>query len=45
MTLLRRAGVDLSAPDTVRAVVDQFGALVARLADAVAALQADSAVK
>jgi oligoendopeptidase F len=45
MALLQQAGVDLSAPDTVRAVVHQFSALVARLADAVAALQAAPAVK
>ena len=31
MALLRRAGVDLSEPDTVRAVVDQLDALVTRL--------------
>jgi len=31
MELLRRAGVDLSQPDTVRAVVDQLDDLVSRL--------------
>jgi len=31
MTLLQRAGVDLSRPETVRAVVDQLDALVSRL--------------
>jgi oligoendopeptidase F len=31
MTLLQRAGVDLSKPETVRAVVDQFDALVTKL--------------
>ena len=31
MTLLRTAGVDLSQPETVRAVVDQLDALVSRL--------------
>ena len=31
MTLLRRAGVDLSRPETVRSVVDQLDALVTRL--------------
>ena len=32
MALLQKAGVDLSAPETVRAVVDQLDLLVARLA-------------
>jgi oligoendopeptidase F len=36
MTLLRRAGVDLSRPETVRAVVDQLDALVTRLEQALA---------
>jgi hypothetical protein len=31
MTLLKRAGVDLSQPATVQAVVDQLGVLVSRL--------------
>jgi oligoendopeptidase F len=31
MELLRKAGVDLSQPDTVRAVVDQLDTLVTRL--------------
>ena len=31
MELLREAGVDLSQPDTVRAVVDQLDDLVTRL--------------
>ena len=31
MTLLQRAGVDLSRPETVRAVVDQLDRLVTRL--------------
>jgi len=31
MTLLRKAGIDLSKPETVRAVVDQLDALVTRL--------------
>jgi oligoendopeptidase F len=31
MELLRKAGIDLSQPDTVRAVVDQLDGLVARL--------------
>jgi oligoendopeptidase F len=31
MTLLQRAGVDLSRPETVRAVVDQLDSLVSRL--------------
>jgi oligoendopeptidase F len=34
MTLLLRAGVDLSQPETVRAVVDQLDALVTRLEEA-----------
>jgi oligoendopeptidase F len=35
MPLLRRAGVDLSTPEPVRAVVDQFDALVTKLEDAI----------
>jgi oligoendopeptidase F len=31
MTLLKKAGVDLSEPDTVRAVIDQLDSLVTRL--------------
>jgi hypothetical protein len=31
MTLLARAGVDLSQPDTVRAVAVELGTLVGRL--------------
>jgi oligoendopeptidase F len=31
MTLLQRAGIDLSKPETVRAVIDQLDALVTRL--------------
>jgi hypothetical protein len=31
MALLQRAGVDLSRPETVRAVVDQMDGLVAEL--------------
>ncbi len=34
MPLLQRAGVDLSRPETVRAVVDQLGGLVDRLEEA-----------
>jgi hypothetical protein len=33
MTLLSRAGVDLSQPDTVRAVVIELDGLVSRLED------------
>jgi oligoendopeptidase F len=36
MTLLQRAGVDLSKPETVRAVVDQLDTLVGQLEKAVA---------
>ena len=36
MTLLERAGVDLSKPETVRAVVDQLDALVTQLEDEIA---------
>ena len=35
MTLLQRAGVDLSKPETVRAVVDQLDILVTELDRAV----------
>ena len=38
MTLLQRAGVDLSKPETVRAVVDQLDALVTKLEQAIASL-------
>jgi hypothetical protein len=31
MTLLQRAGVDLSRPETVRALIDQLNGLVDRL--------------
>ena len=36
MTLLQRAGVDLSKPETVRAVVDQLDRLVTQLEEAIA---------
>ena len=36
MTLLQRAGVDLSQPETVRAVVDQLDDLVDELEKAIA---------
>jgi hypothetical protein len=39
MPLLKRAGVDLSKPETVRAVVDQLDALVTRLDDALSSLK------
>jgi len=39
MPLLQRAGVDLSKPETVRAVVDQLDALVTKLDAAVANLR------
>jgi oligoendopeptidase F len=39
MTLLQRAGVDLSRPETVRAVVDQLEALVARLDKEISSLK------
>jgi hypothetical protein len=35
MTLLLRAGVDLSQPETVRAVVDQLDGLVTKLEQAI----------
>ncbi|MEP7306090.1 MAG: oligoendopeptidase F [Acidobacteriota bacterium] len=38
MTLLQKAGVDLSQPETVRAVVDQLDSLVTRLEQEIAAL-------
>jgi hypothetical protein len=38
MTLLQRAGVDLSQPETVRAVVDQLETLVTKLEDAITKL-------
>src|SRR5262249_9522728 len=38
MPLLQRAGVDLSRPETVRAVVDQLDSLVTKLEAAIAAL-------
>jgi len=38
MALLQRAGVDLSRPETVRAVVDQLDALVTKLEKAIAAI-------
>jgi oligoendopeptidase F len=38
MTLLQRAGVDLSRPETVRAVVDQLDALVSQLENALEAV-------
>jgi oligoendopeptidase F len=38
MTLLQRAGVDLSRPETVRAVVEQLDGLVTRLEQAIEAL-------
>jgi oligoendopeptidase F len=38
MTLLQKAGVDLSRPETVRAVVDQLDSLVSRLEKEIAAL-------
>ena len=38
MTLLRRAGVDLSKPETISAVVEQLDVLVTKLEDAIASL-------
>jgi oligoendopeptidase F len=38
MPLLQRAGVDLSRPEPVRAVVDQFDSLVTKLEDAISAI-------
>ena len=40
MPLLQRAGVDLSKPETVRAVVDQLDALVTKLEAAIASMKA-----
>jgi len=37
--LLQRAGVDLSKPETVRAVVDQLDRLVTQLEDALRSLK------
>jgi oligoendopeptidase F len=42
MELLKRAGVDLSQPDTVRAIVDQLDGLVSRLERELAQLGAGS---
>ena len=39
MPLLQRSGVDLSKPETVRAVVDQLDALVGKLDTAIANLE------
>lgn len=39
MTLLQRAGVDLSRPEPVRAVVEQLDALVTKLEDALGAIR------
>jgi len=39
MSLLQRAGVDLSKPEAVRAVVDQLDTLVTQLGDALASLK------
>jgi oligoendopeptidase F len=39
MPLLQRAGVDLSRPETVRAVADQLDALVTKLEKAIAAIR------
>ena len=39
MTLQQQAGVDLSRPETVQAVVDQLDALVARLEEEIGATQ------
>jgi len=36
MTLLQRAGVDLSKPETIRAVVDQLDTLVTKLENEIA---------
>ncbi len=38
MTLLQKAGVDLSKPETVRAVVDQLDTLVTRLEGEIGAI-------
>ena len=42
MTLLQRAGVDLSQPETVRAVVDQLGDLVTKLEKAIGSLKSEA---
>ena len=42
MTLLLRAGVDLSQPETVRAVVDQLGDLVTKLEKAIESLKSEA---
>jgi hypothetical protein len=39
MALLKKAGIDLSEPDTVRAIVNQLDDLVTRLEKELAALQ------
>jgi oligoendopeptidase F len=39
MTLLKKAGIDLSQPDTVRAIVTQLDDLVGRLEQEVAKLR------
>jgi hypothetical protein len=41
MTLLLRAGVDLSQPETVRAVIDQLDDLVSKLEKAIASLKSE----
>src|SRR4030095_3935211 len=41
MTLLQRAGVDLSRPETVRAVVDQLDQLVSQLEREIEAIAED----
>ena len=41
MTLLQRAGVDLSKPETVRAVVDQLDGLVTKLERAIGSLKSE----
>jgi oligoendopeptidase F len=41
MPLLQRAGVDLSRPETVRAVVDQLDGLVSRLEKAIESLKSE----
>jgi oligoendopeptidase F len=41
MTLLKRAGVDLSRPETVRAVVDQLDRLVTQMEKGIASLKAE----
>ena len=39
MTLLQRAGVDLSKPEAINAVVEQLDSLVTKLEDAIASLR------